>query len=125
MNRAKQRRLEKLKQKAERRQPGQARPIVSGYRNLTEEQEGILESFNALDAKIKALRVTVPTGAKVARAFGALAEAMDFAMQEVAKLDGKLELVAEDKPGFEDVTNQVSDDTLAVAGVERKPDTVQ
>lgn len=110
----------------------------------TEEQQEIIDAFNAFDAKVKAMRCTVPTGAKIARAFGDLARVVDEAMAENAKLDAKLTVIeggekVEGEPEtmpeangaepsrFKDVTAEISDETLAVAGVERKPngETVQ
>jgi hypothetical protein len=128
MTRNKARRIEKLRRKLERSQPGKVAPMAA-ERKLTEEQQGILDAFNAFDAKVKAMRCTVPTGAKIARAFGALAQVVDEAMQENARAERKLHAVvggeseAEAPPSrFQDVTAEVSEETLAVAGVERKPE---
>jgi hypothetical protein len=114
MTRAERRRLERINTKhAKRRQA----------MDLTPEQQEIHDAFNALDVVVKKLRVTVPTGAKVARAFGGLAEAVDLAMQEIANADK----AKTNGAGLRDVTNEVSDETLAAAGVEPKsePETVQ
>lgn len=98
---------------------------------LTEEQQKILDCFNALDTEVKQLRVTVPTGAKVAKAFGALALAVDEAMQEVAGIDPHAKL--EDKPhldgapGLQVVKEEdVDPEVLAAARAEPKTEpTVQ
>jgi hypothetical protein len=122
VNRADRRRLEAINRKQAKRR---------AKMKLTEEQQKILDCFNALDTEVKKLRVTVPTGAKVAKAFGALALAVDEAMQEVAGIDPHAKL--EDKPhldgsaGLQVVKEEdVDPEVLAAARAEPKTEpTVQ
>ena len=92
MDRAERRRLERLNQ-----QQSKARAKM----NLTPEQKKIHEAFTALDEVVKSMRVTVPTGKRIADAFGRLAMEVDNGMQEIADADKPKAAPAETKPAVQ------------------------
>lgn len=111
LNRLEKSRIRKQKRHAKRNGKGHR---MADPKFLTETQKVLSERIMALNEEVLKLRVTPPTGHRIANAFNELATVLDEACKEINAAEKGV------KPGLRDVTNEVAPETLAAAGVEPK-----